>query len=166
MILDLLPGSSTCGQTLWTLPALFYNFIQLQKLAFGTWNITADLDVDAYLRRCLGHVPWEETPRQTQDTFEGLYLLAGLGTPRYPPQKRWWKWQGTGASGACWWHCCPRDPDFDNDNDKDNEKDNDKDNDKDALSDITEQCRSTQESLVHQCGIAQATCSDCTGHGN
>ncbi len=24
---------------------------------------------------------WEEIPEQTQDTLEGLYLLAGLGTP-------------------------------------------------------------------------------------
>ena len=30
---------------------------------------------------------WEETSGQTQDTLEGLYLLAGLGTSRCPHQE-------------------------------------------------------------------------------
>jgi len=38
------------------------------------------------LRDFPGTSNWEETPGKTQDTLEGLYLPAGLGMPRDPPE--------------------------------------------------------------------------------
>jgi len=36
---------------------------------------------------------WEETPGQTQNLLEGLYISSGLGTPQDPP----------GGTGECGW---------------------------------------------------------------
>jgi len=33
----------------------------------------------------LGMSNWEETPGQTQNALEGLYISSGMGTPRDPP---------------------------------------------------------------------------------
>jgi len=40
---------------------------------------------------------WEETPGKTQDTLKELYLPAGLGTPRDPPEGagKCWGWEGS-----------------------------------------------------------------------
>ena len=40
-----------------------------------------------------GTSDWEETPRQTQNPLERLYISSGLGTPRDPPG---------GAGERCW----------------------------------------------------------------
>jgi len=45
------------------------------------------------LRGFPGTSDWEETPRQTQNPLEGLYISSGLGTPRDPPG---------GAREGCW----------------------------------------------------------------
>ncbi len=42
---------------------------------------------------------WEETTGKTQDTLEGLCLLIGLGTPRYPPGGAGGSVQGEGSLG-------------------------------------------------------------------
>ena len=42
---------------------------------------------------------WEETPGQTEDQVERLYLHAGLGTPRDPPVRASRGGQGKGSLG-------------------------------------------------------------------
>ena len=54
-------------------------------------------DQDATRAPSFGGFPgtsdWEETPRQTQNPLERLYISSGLGTPRDPPG---------GAGERCW----------------------------------------------------------------
>uniref|UniRef100_A0A3B5A479 BED-type domain-containing protein n=1 Tax=Stegastes partitus TaxID=144197 RepID=A0A3B5A479_9TELE len=63
------------------------------------WTSGSDAPGEASSGGFPNSATWEETPGQTQDPLERLYLSAGLGTPRDPPGRAGKRRRGEGGLG-------------------------------------------------------------------
>ena len=101
------------GYELWVVTGRVRLWIQAAEISSSIGLLGSALETETPLLGALLGVPgmtnWEETPRQTQNSLEGLYIAFGLGTPQDPPRgagKRCW---GEVRSGIPFLACCLHD---------------------------------------------------------